>query len=159
MNEFKKQYKELTVKMIDEKIQNTIQICLNKLEKSTDIEEYKRHISSRKDGILSVLNNFDFFINIIERKNEFTVSSKSKKISDSKDVMDKILGRIIAEELDLLYKNMSYENSSNLDGIYIQIFDRKNKISELLSNYENNMSCLDSYIKLEQNFKHSQLLH
>ena len=159
MNEFKKSYRKFTIKTLDEKIQQTIKTRLNKLEKSTDIEEYQKHISSRKDGILSILNNFDFFINIIERKNEFSVPNKSKKISDYNDALDKILSRIIAEELDLLYKNMSSENLSNNDIIYIQIFDRKKKISELLENYDDNMNYLDTYIKQEENSKQSQLLH
>ena len=159
MNEFKNNYRRFTIKTLDEKIQKAIQTRLNKLEESTDIEEYQNHIFSRKDGILSILNNFDFFINIIERKNEFSVPNKSKKISDYKDALDKILGKIIAEELDLLYQDMSSKNLSNLDKIYIQIFDRKNKISELLENYDDNMNYLDTYIKQEKTSKQSQLLH
>ena len=82
-----------------------------------------------------------------------------QKISDYNDALDKILSRIIAEKLDMLYKNMSSENLSNNDIIYIQIFDRKNKISELLENYDDNMNYLDTYIKQEENSKQSQLLH
>ena len=123
MNEFKKNYREFSIKALDEKIQKTIQTRLNRLEETADIEDYKKLIFSRKEGILSILNNFDFFINIIERKNEFSVSNKSKTISDYRDALDKILSRVITEELDLLYKNMYSENSPGLDKIYIQIFD------------------------------------
>ena len=117
MNEFKKNYREFSIKALDEKIQKT---RLNRLEETADIEDYKKLIFSRKEGILS---------------------------------------RIITEELDLLYKNMYSENSPDLDKIYIQIFDRKNKISELLENFDDNMNYLDAYIKQELSPKSLQLHH
>ena len=110
--------KRTPIKALDEKIQKTIQTRLNRLEETADIEDYKKLIFSRKEGILS---------------------------------------RIITEELDLLYKNMYSENSPDLDKIYIQIFDRKNKISELLENFEDNMNYLDAYIKQELSPKSLQL--
>ena len=112
--------KRTPIKALDEKIQKTIQTRLNRLEETADIEDYKKLIFSRKEGILS---------------------------------------RIITEELDLLYKNMYSENSPDLDKIYIQIFDRKNKISELLENFDDNMNYLDAYIKQELSPKSLQLHH
>lgn len=112
--------KRTPIKALDGKIQKTIQTRLNRLEETADIEDYKKLIFSRKEGILS---------------------------------------RIITEELDLLYKNMYSENSPDLDKIYIQIFDRKNKISELLENFEDNMNYLDAYIKQELSPKSLQLHH
>jgi len=112
--------KRTPIKALDEKIQKTIQTTLNRLEETADIEDYKKLIFSRKEGILS---------------------------------------RVITEELDLLYKNMYSENSPDLDKIYIQIFDWKNKISELLENFEDNMNYLDAYIKQELSPKSLQLHH
>ena len=112
--------KRTPIKALDEKIQKTIQTRLNRLEETADIEDYKKIIFSRKEGILS---------------------------------------RVITEELDLLYKNMYSENSPDLDKIYIQIFDRKNKISELLENFDDNMNYLDAYIKQELSPKSLQLHH
>ena len=112
--------KRTPIKALDEKIQKTIQTRLNRLEETADIEDYKKLIFSRKEGILS---------------------------------------RVITEELDLLYKNMYSENSPDLDKIYIQIFDRKNKISELLENFDDNMNYLDAYIKQELSPKSLQLHH
>lgn len=54
---------------------------------------------------------------------------------------------------------MYSENSPDLDKIYIQIFDRKNKISELLENFDDNMNYLDVYIKQELSPKSLQLHH
>ena len=112
--------KRTPIKALDEKIQKTIQTRLNRLEETADIEDYKKLIFSRKEGILS---------------------------------------RVITEELDLLYKNMYSENSPNLDKIYIQIFDWKNKIYELLENFDDNMNYLDAYIKQELSPKSLQLDH
>ena len=112
--------KRTPIKALDEKIQKTIQTTLNRLEETADIEDYKKLIFSRKEGILS---------------------------------------RVITEELDLLYKNMYSENSPDLDKLYIQIFDWKNKISELLENFEDNMNYLDAYIKQELSPKSLQLHH
>lgn len=112
--------KRTPIKALDEKIQKTIQTRLNRLEETADIEDYKKLIFSRKEGILS---------------------------------------RVITEELDLLYKNMYSENSPDLDKIYIQIFDWKNKISELLENFDDNMNYLDAYIKQELSPKSLQLHH
>ena len=107
--------KRTPIKALDEKIQKTIQTRLNRLEETADIEDYKKLIFSRKEGI--------------------------------------------TEELDLLYKNMYSENSPDLDKIYIQIFDWKNKISELLENFDDNMNYLDAYIKQELSPKSLQLHH
>lgn len=112
--------KRTPIKALDEKIQKTIQTRLNRLEETADIEDYKKLIFSRKEGILS---------------------------------------RVITEELDLLYKNMYSENSPDLDKIYIQIFDWKNKIYELLENFDDNMNYLDAYIKQELSPKSLQLDH
>ena len=112
--------KRTPIKALDEKIQKTIQTRLNRLEETADIEDYKKLIFSRKEGILS---------------------------------------RVITEELDLLYKNMYSENSPDLDKIYIQIFDWKNKISELLEIFDDNMNYLDAYIKQELSPKSLQLHH
>ena len=159
MNEFKETYRSLTIKTLDEKIQQTIQTRLNKLEESTDVEEYKKHISSRKTGISRILNNFNYYINIIERKNQCSFSNKPKKVPCYTDALDTILSSIITEELDLLYQDMSSKNVPNINRIYIQIFDRKNKISELLENYDNNINYLDACIKQEHNSNQAQLLY
>ena len=78
--------KRTPIKALDEKIQKTIQTRLNRLEETADIEDYKKLIFSRKEGILSILNNFDFFINIIERKNK--ISELLENFDDNMNYLD-----------------------------------------------------------------------
>ena len=66
MNDFKKNLREYNIKHVDEKIQHILGEKLSKLEAMTDVKDYKHHISERKSEILKILNNFDFFISILE---------------------------------------------------------------------------------------------
>ena len=129
MNDFKKNLREFNAKHIDEKIQLTLEKRLNKLEDMTDIEEYKNHISERKAGVLNILNNFDYLINILELRKKVTPLKQKKKIISYQTVLDKIFKKTITEELELLYQNVVSSNSSNSDRISDQIFDKKMKIA------------------------------
>ena len=62
-------------------------------------------------------------------------------------------------EGDDSYQTIYMDSTSCIDKIYIQIFDRKNKISELLENFDDNMNYLDAYIKQELSPKSLQLHH
>ena len=159
MNDFKKNLREFNAKLIDEKIQFALEEKLNKLESMTDIEEYQHHISGRKVGILNILNNFNYVISIFESNKKFVSLEKKKKDISYQYALDKIIKRIITEELELLYQNVSLSTSSSSARISEQIFDRKIKIAELLDNYDDNMKYLKGYIEESKNSDFEQLLH
>lgn len=159
MNDFKKNLREFNAKLIDEKIQRILEKRLNKLESMSDIEEYKHHISERNAGILNILNNFDYVINIFELRKRVTPLEQKEKVLNYRTILDKVIKRIITEELELLYQNVSSSNSSNSDRISDQIFDRKMKIAELLDNYDDNMKYIKGYIEESKNSDFEQLLH
>lgn len=159
MNDFKKNFRECTTKLIDEKIQRTLEEKLNKLESMTDIEEYQHHISERKAGILNILSNFDYVISILELRKKAIPLEKKKKVISYKTALDKIIKKSITEELEVLYQNVYSSTSSNATNVSIQIFDRKTKIAELLDNYDDNMKFLEVYLEEAKNSDFEQLLH
>lgn len=159
MNDFKKSFRACTTKLIDEKIQCILEKRLNKLESMSDIEEYKHHIFERKTGILNILNNFDYFINILELRKKVVPLDKKKKNISYQTALDEIIKKIITEDLELLYQNISSSNSRTSDRISDQIFDRKLKIAELLDNYDDNMNYIKGYIEDFKDSDFKQLLH
>lgn len=159
MKDFKKRLQENTTKLIDEKIQSVLEIKFNNLEKLADVEAYKNQISLRKNGIIDILNNFDYYMDIIDDQKRYTYASTSnKKHQNAIVVLDKIIKRIITEALEHLYASVS-STSIDCNKERSQILDRQLKIIKLLDNYDDNIKILEEYRKKSKNSDFEQIIH
>lgn len=153
MKEFKKQLKSNTTKQIDEKISANIASELEKLEQESKKEEYKLQIRQRKQGVKQVLISFDGSMEIIEKNRSYKITKIEE--DTSRRILDEVMQRRIWERLEKMYQyTMNYgrfEDEKERKKELSQILDRQIRIRQLLEQYDENMSLLNSSKNMCQN--------
>ncbi len=146
-------------KKIDKKIRDTISHELSKLELSSDVPEYGRHIRNRKNGILYIFKNFNYNMKIIEnyRKYQSSNSSHSSDFGSYKIALDRIIKRKLQERLEKIYTRLSKnKNTDACKSVSNQLKDRQLRLGILLDDYDKNMEALEMYKKTVKNSQNKQ---
>lgn len=158
MNNFKKMLRQNTTKLIDEKIQLCIYVGLKSLECSANIDEYKIHISESRTKILSLLNNFDDNMEILEDRKRFPPSSKTNNTLNNTTILDSIIKDNINKSLSEMLNHISSSSSIDFNKESSQIIDRQLRIGELLDNYEEYIKIIEEENERKQKFAQEQIL-
>lgn len=142
-------------KRVDRKIRGVIEEELTHLESIAEFEVYRAQIKDRCNGILTVLENFNHNMGIIEQtRGPKVISNKSSVIYSKEYVLDKVIMRKVLEKIENLYREQlqsveqsegKRETESNKE--LTQIIDRKKRLGYLLNDYPGNIGKLRNYNK------------
>lgn len=155
MEGFRERLLQNNSKKVDRKIARVIEEELTHLESIAEFEVYRAQIKDRRNGILTVLENFNHNMGIIEQTSGPKVKSNKSSVIYSKEyALDKVIRRKVTEKIENLYKEQlqSVEQSEGKRGTesnkeLTQIIDRKKRLEYLLNDYPDNIGKLRNYSK------------
>lgn len=165
MESFRESLLQNNSKRVDKKIGKVIEEELTRLESIAEFEVYRTQIRDRCNGILTVMENFNHNMGIIEQtRGTKVISNKSSVIYSKEYALDKVIRRKVLEKIENLYKEQlkSVEQSegkreaeSNKE--LTQIIDRKKRLEYLLNDYPDNIGKLRDYDKRMKSQKNGNI--